>query len=446
MSQRDGTRLAHERQLTHAPRGHTLNGRQAVSPDGCWLAFDTRNDDTHIARTDSIERVHVVTGEVQSIYRLSHSTEHGPGVGAVVYHPREDRVLFIHGLNCCHRPEYPYQAVRRFGAIVRCDGRGAIEHAESRSVRDPHRVGSLRGGTHAHSWSHDGEWISCTYNDACLADAQAKGIAVCDRRTVVAMRRSMNVVNVGPSDDENFGGGYLAAPVTDLVDHAHPGSDEIEQAVEECWVGLEGYRLPSGYQQRAIAFLGAVRTEEGWPIQEVYVSDIPEWDGTGAFKGSGIRSNERLPSMHVRQRRLTCSPHRKYPGVQGVRHWLCSSPDGLWIYFLMRDDLGCTQLFRASTSDAGIGPSREEPLTDLPSSIESQIALDAHGDHVSFVAGQSVCTLEIRTGIVTRWTTPDAQSPVVGAVHFVGNTGRLAYNRFVPSPLGQRLQIFILER
>jgi hypothetical protein len=43
------------------------------------------------------------------------------------------------------------------------------------------------------------------------------------------------------------------------------------------------------------------------------------------------------------QRRLTFTAQRKFPGIQGPRHWLRSSPDGSRIAFLMKDDAGVVQ-------------------------------------------------------------------------------------------------------
>ena len=53
-----------EIQLTKGRYGHTLNSAQVFSSDDEWIFYDTRNDDTHIARTGSVEKVNVNTGEV----------------------------------------------------------------------------------------------------------------------------------------------------------------------------------------------------------------------------------------------------------------------------------------------------------------------------------------------------------------------------------------------
>ncbi|MBT1712553.1 DUF3748 domain-containing protein, partial [Fulvivirgaceae bacterium PWU5] len=57
-----------EQQLTSGKYGHTLNATQVFSPDDQWVVYDTRNDDTHIGRTDGIEMVNVTTGKVVRLY------------------------------------------------------------------------------------------------------------------------------------------------------------------------------------------------------------------------------------------------------------------------------------------------------------------------------------------------------------------------------------------
>src|SRR5690606_37839052 len=60
--------------LTDAPQGHTLHNTQVFSKDGKWIVYDTRNDDTQIGRTGSIEMVNVQTGEVRVLYRTENQT------------------------------------------------------------------------------------------------------------------------------------------------------------------------------------------------------------------------------------------------------------------------------------------------------------------------------------------------------------------------------------
>jgi valyl-tRNA synthetase len=107
----------HEIPLTNGKHGHTLNATQIFSPDGKWLVFDTRNDDTHISRTGSICKLNITTKEIIEIYKTKNQSMHGPGVGAAAWNPVNDQIIFIHGLLNCGK-EKPYSFTRRFGAII----------------------------------------------------------------------------------------------------------------------------------------------------------------------------------------------------------------------------------------------------------------------------------------------------------------------------------------
>jgi hypothetical protein len=66
-----------ETTLTTGKYGHTLNATQVFSPDDVWILYDTRNEDTHIQSTGSIEKVHVETGEVVKVYEVEKQTAFG---------------------------------------------------------------------------------------------------------------------------------------------------------------------------------------------------------------------------------------------------------------------------------------------------------------------------------------------------------------------------------
>ena len=191
--------------ITSGKYGHTLNASQVFSPDGKWVVYDTRNDDTHISRTGAIEKVNLETGEVVILYTTENQTIHGPGVGAVAWHPTQAKIIFIHGLLNCDQ-ENPYGFTRRFGGIIDTDKPSGLRHAEARSINASLIPGALRGGTHAHTWSGDGEWISFTYNDHLMALQQdATAGAVKDLRTIGVMA-PLKKVNVPEEDAEEFSG------------------------------------------------------------------------------------------------------------------------------------------------------------------------------------------------------------------------------------------------
>ena len=434
-----------ERQLTFGNYGHMLNHRQAISPDGRWAAYDTRNDDAHIARTDSIEMVHVDTGEVVRLYTTPNQALHGPGVGAVAFHPLEKRVVFIHGLETCSLVN-PYSAARRFGAIVDIDAPGKFAHSEARSIQrvadKPVRAyGALSGGTHAHSWNHDG-WLSFTYNDAWLERVARTDPSVRDQRTIGFMVPGLQIAIDG-RDGEDFSGSFGAFLAANLCLSARNGSDDIEQAVEECWIGTHGYIDHLGqHHAYALGCLGAVRNHMGTLVNEIFVCDL-----LGGIQlsneispPSAMDPSELIrPMVGCTQRRLTRTVDRKYPGVQGPRNWLVSSPDGRFIYVPMRDERGIVQVFQVATASGSI-----QQITDLEQSLEGQISLDAKGSACSFLCEQRICVVDIATGIAKRITNR-TDGRLCGAIHFIGEQ-KLLFNRYVGAAPDNYMQVFVCER
>src|SRR5690606_3611959 len=148
--------------LTHAAQGHTIHHTQVFSKDGQWIVYDTRNGDTQIGRTGSIELVDVNSGEERVLDDTENQAEYCPGVGAATFSPVQNRVLFIHGIRNADASR-PYGMTRRTGVAVDTNRPGEPIFMDARDVSPPFTPGALRGGTHAHSWSGDGQWISFTY-------------------------------------------------------------------------------------------------------------------------------------------------------------------------------------------------------------------------------------------------------------------------------------------
>ena len=432
-----------ERQITFCKYGHTLNHRQVLSPDGQWVAYDTRNEDSHIALTDAVEMVHIDSGDVVRLYQTPTQSLFGPGVGAVAFHPHERRVVFIHGLGN-NSVDNKYSAARRFGALVDVQQPNKYIHAEARSLPveqavqrtgDTLRVlGALSGGTHAHSWNDSG-WLSFTYNDACLECQSKIDNTVRDIRSVGFMVPGMPIAierKLGLQTDEEFSGTYgafLAAKVKPL---ASWGSDEIEYAVEECWIG----KKPS------LAFLGGVRDIKGTLVNEIFVCKLPSQPELHTAEQPdelAVHAEVALrPVANCKQRRLTYTADRRFPGVQGPRNWLVSSPNGETVYATMKDDRGVVQVFGIDTTNGAI-----QQITDLEHSVEGQISLDAAGTTCSFHCRQRIGLTGVSTGAI-RWLNTASPNQIEGAVHFL-ETGRLVYNRRVESEREGWLQIFVCE-
>lgn len=428
-------------QLTDQPYGHMLNSAQVFSPDGQWIVYDTRNDDTHISRTCCIERVNFANGKIVRLYHAPNQTVYGPGVGAVAYHPRENKMIFIHGLlNCDETKQYGF--TRRFGAILDETSPGQITHAEARSV-DTLIAGALRGGTHAYSWSADGTSISFTYNDALMAHIEREGGNGKDLRTIGVMRPIRKIV-LEHEDAENFSGNYFSVVAATVLEKPTPGSDEIEKAFDECWIGREGYVRPDGTRQKAaIAFQGHVRTTDNALLTEVFVSDIPA-DITIAEDGkplSGTPTTRPAVPAGLRQRRITFTGKRKYPGIQGPRCWLRASPDGTSLYFLMKDDQGIVQVYAVSPNGGDI-----RQVTDLPQSVQAQFNVSPDGSSLAIISGNSIWLTDVSSGDSRRLTAPgtDGEAPVMTVVwNPEGNA--LVYNAYVKAGDESYLQLFKLH-
>jgi hypothetical protein len=439
------------KQLTFGNYGHTLNRRQSLSADGRWAVYDTRNDDSQIAQTDAIEMVCIDSGEVVRLYQTTTKSMHGPGVGAVAFHPIDDKIVFIHGLESCSA-KFPYSASRRFGAILemgqslaRPRSLGYV-HAESRNVNeaDPEvYYGTLSGGTHAHSWNREG-WISFTYNDA-LLEIEAKELAttpgVRDLRTVGFMipkqeSGSLSLDVSTTANSENWLGTYDAFLAATVCNEPKPGSDQIEQAVEECWAG----------NQRRIAFQGTVRTRSNESIPEVFVVDLPSGESLRGSK-SERRANRLACVPGCVQRRLTYTQDRRYPGIQGPRSWLVASPDGETVYFPMKDAAGVSQVFRVAVNSVDRGGDVHQ-VSHLTTPIDGQISLNADGSKCAFLSNQRVCLLDLASGkhqwVTDRMISDRKSLEWIGAVQFATDESLIG-NAYVKSDTGRFLQVFAIK-
>jgi len=436
-----GTSGIEEIQLTHQRQGHFLNQRQAFSPDDQYLVFDNRNEDSKIGENGSIQLVDVQSQEIQTIYRLDHQTSYGPGTGAASFHPKKNEVVFIHGLMNAS-PDQPYGLTERFAMQVNIEANTATP-LEARNVREPYTKGALRGGSHAYSYSADGRFVSFTYNDAVLAKESRTNPQVHDLRTVGAFFTDHQVLIDGQKNEENFDGNAFAVLLARVTHSPQPGSDEINKAYEEGWVGNAGYTKRDGQQQRsALAFLGDVISSSGVKTTEVFVVDLPE-NGSALMEQVDAGSNTALPSVPagVEQRRLTFAGRNNFHGVQGPRQWLRSSPDGAFIYFYSQDEKGVIQICAVSPNGGNINW-----VTKNDFSADTSFSLSPDGKYLAYGAGEAIYLTRISDGTTLQvLPAPTGLAKGLTNINWSNAGYTLAYNRKVDHGDQAFYQVFKLD-
>ncbi|RYF90361.1 MAG: DUF3748 domain-containing protein, partial [Chitinophagaceae bacterium] len=258
--------IYHEIQLTSDLKGHCLNSTQCFSADGKMIVYDTRNVDSALASNGEIRIFNIETLEDRLVYKTENQTAFGPGVGAVTFSPVANRVLFLAGIRNADESN-PYSITRRTGFAVDVSNEATqpvigdtgqtetvvqpnrVIRMDARDIVEPYTPGALRGGTHAHTWSGDGQWVSFTYNDHVLHKAaintpDSNGSSttilpqadpaheIIDTRTVGVMFPGSTQV-AGADDVENINGTMFSVLVTKVVKRPKPGTDEISRAFDE---------------------------------------------------------------------------------------------------------------------------------------------------------------------------------------------------------------------
>ena len=418
-----------ERQITRGPGGRIISNTGVWSPDGRWIAYDTRSDS---AGSDfngrTIEVVNVLTGEVRELYRSQNEAH----CGVVTFHPRQGRVVFILGPE--HpTPDWQYAMFHRQGVIVDIARPGVKANLDARDITPPFTPGALRGGSHVHVWDAAGEWVSFTYEDHVLAQFPSATATNDSNLRNIGVSVPGIPVRVSHDHPRNHDADYFTVQVTRTVAQPRPGSDEISKAFEEGWVGSNGYvRAGGARQRRALAFQGHVVTPKGETIAEVFIADLPDdltRHGDGPLCGTETRAPS--PPAGTRQRRLTFTADRRFPGLQGPRHWLRSSPDGSRIAFLIKDDPGIVQLWTVSPN--GGSPTQ---MTRNPWPVASAFTWSPNGRRIAHVMDNSVCVTDVASGRTHRLTarTDDLSAPRPEACVFSPDGKSIAFLRRLPSP------------
>ncbi len=427
-----------ELQLTFDQSGHTIHNTQVFSPDDQWIVFDSRNDENKIGSTNSVGMVNLRTRKIKLLYQTQNQTEYGPGVGAVTFSPNKDKVLFIHGIRNASK-ENPYGFTRRTGVVIDIKEPFKPIFMDARDIVPPFTPGALRGGTHAHTWSGDGEWISFTYNDYVIERLSKTDSGIKDLRTIGVM--FPRDVEVKPdSTMEMHSGKMFSVLVVPVKENPKPGTDEIDKAFDEGWIGRQGYLRPDGSRhKKAIAFQGNTRDTDGKLITEVFVADLPDdltQPASGPIEGT-INSRPNVPRGVV-IRRIT---HTK-SGLLGPRFWLRTTPDGSLIGFLSVDDNGIIQLFGISPNGGDV-----KQLTYNEHPIQGPFNFSPDSKWVAYCSDNSVLMTSLETGESMRITPrrSDAEKPI-GAPVFSHDGTMLAYNRCVVQKEKLFVQIFVLKK
>lgn len=402
------------KQLTFAPRHHQLTNINVWTPDSRWLAFDVRPSGASFTGK-TIERVNIDSGEIEGIYQAPA----GAHVGVVTVNPQAEKYVFIHG------PENPdenwqYDFCHRRGVVVE---NGAADNLDAMDITAPFTPGALRGGSHVHVWSPDGTRLSFTYNDHVMHEYDAAQ----DLRNV-GVALPYGPVNPLKQHPREYGGSHYCALVSRTTASPRPGSDDINRAYEEGWVGDNGYVKPDGSRQRwALAFIGDTLSEKGEKVPELFIVDLPDneagWRTAGAEPLEGTETTLPAPPAGVQQRRLTFTHQHRFPGlVNQPRHWVRSNPEGSKLAFLMRDEKGVVQAWL-------ISPNGGEPrqLTQLETDIQSAFNWHPSGKALGFVQENRVVLCDAKTGEIKPLTQQGADVPSGDAIVFSPDGKHIAW-------------------
>lgn len=390
------------KQVTFAPRNHQLTNTRTWTPDSQWLVFDVRPSGASFTG-ETIERVNVTSGAVETIYRATQ----GAHVGVVTVHPTQERYVFIHGPE---RPDaqWQYDFHHRRGVVAFQD---TVENLDAMDITAPYTPGALRGGSHVHVYSPNGQLVSFTYNDHVLHERDP----ALDLRNVGVAAPYGPVTPPGHHPRE-YGGSHWCVLVSRTTSTPAPGSDEINRAYEEGWVG-----------NHALAFIGDTLAENGDKVPELFIVDLPQdeasWKQPSGEPLAGTATTMPAPPAGVSQRRLTFTHHHRYPGLVNIpRHWVRANPQATSIAFLMRDDAGVVQLWL-------ISPQGGEPrqLTHHTSGIQSAFNWHPSGEWLGFVLEGRIACCHAGTGDITFLTEAHAHAPSADAIVFSPDGKQIAW-------------------
>ncbi len=315
-----------EKQISYSNKNHALDNNDNFSPDDKYLCYDTRGTvfNDNIGNCKTIEKIELSTSSETVLYHPESITgeQAAPGVGAVSWHPSENKVIFIHGPGLDEVEERGYYGFTNRTAVeVSADGKGAVIKVDMRDVAIDRATiqGSQRGGTHRHEYSRNGKRIGFTYDDFLNANCE----------------RTIGYMEPGKAAPEGYT--HFFAVLLKPAEKGKSKPGEIEKAYGDSWAD------PAGTMR---AFVGKVRTENGVDYQtDLFVADIPESvEITTAFSGNGDEYPE--PPEGIKIRRLTHSGK-----VEGI---VRGSFDGKMIAYLSPDSKEVLQVFVVNSNGSDL--------------------------------------------------------------------------------------------
>ena len=329
-----------EKQITNSPKTHALDNNDNFSPDEKFLCYDTRGTvyNENLANCKSIEKVEIATGKETILWNPPFITgdEAAPGVAAASYHPKENKVIFIHGPLLDEVKERGYYDIKNRTAVI-VDGNGGsiVEKPDMRDVKNnPTTPGAHRGGSHRHEYTRSGNRIGFTYDDFLVKKYT---------RTIAFMQ---------PCEKSPVGYTHYFSLIVRPAQKGKSKPGEIERAADDSWIDSLGTMR---------AFIGKVRAENGIDYySDLFVADIPlDIDITTAK--AGTMKEYPTPATGIVIRRLTHGMNAKGT-IRG-------SFDGKQVVFTAKDKNGISQVFLMNADGSQENPNKISNFIDSVSIV-----------------------------------------------------------------------------
>lgn len=360
-----------EKQITFSPKTHALDNNDNFSHDDKFLCYDTRGTvfNEKLANCKSIEKVKIATGKETILWNPPSITGENaaPGVAAASFHPKENKVIFIHGPFLDEVKERGYYNIRnRTAMVVDGNGGGIVERPDMRDVKNnPTTPGAHRGGSHRHEYTRSGNRIGFTYDDFLVQKFD---------RTIAFMQ---------PSDKAPKGYTHYFSLIVRPVEKGKSKPGEIEHAADDSWVDSLGTMR---------AFIGKVRAENGVDYySDLFVADIPlDIDITTAK--AGTKTEYPTPAKGIKIRRLT---HGMEAGgiVRG-------SFNGKNIVFTAEDENGISKVFVIKAD----GTQKEPRKISNFSENASAVRWHPSDKWIFCIAGGNIAAINVAIGKTTMLT------------------------------------------